>query len=62
MRLPEQNKRKDNEVTTVVRVDLCAISDTNKLDERGNCAALDLVVETLCFGNLQEKVKLKFEL
>ena len=61
VRLPEQNKRKDNEVTTVVKVDLCAIGDTNKLDERGGCGLLDLVVEILSFGNLQRESKLQFE-
>ena len=45
VRLPVQNRRNDNEVTTVVQPDLCVICDPAKLDERGCCGAPDLVVE-----------------
>lgn len=62
VRLPVQNRKKDNEITTVVQPDLCVICDPSKLDERGCCGAPDLVVEILSPGNSQKEVRLKFEL
>lgn len=62
VRLPVHNRKKDNEVTTVVQPDICVICDETKLDDRGCCGAPDLVVEILSPGNSQKEVRLKFEI
>jgi Uma2 family endonuclease len=62
VRLPVKNKKKDNEITTVVQADLCIVCDETKIDERGCCGAPDLVIEILSPGNSQKEVRLKFEL
>ena len=62
VRLPVKNRKKDNEVTTVVQPDICIICDESKIDTRGCCGAPDLVVEILSPGNSHKEVKLKFEL
>ncbi len=62
VRLPVQNRKKDNEVTTVVQPDICVICDETKLDDRGCCGAPDLVVEILSPGNSQKEVRLKFDI
>ena len=55
VRLPVQNRKRDDEVTTVVQPDLCVICDPEKLDARGCCGAPDLVVEILSPGNSKQK-------
>ena len=62
VRLPVKNKKKDDEVTTVVQPDLCVICDETKLDSRGCCGAPDLVVEILSPGNSKKEIRLKHEL
>lgn len=62
VRLPIKNRKKDNEVTTVVQPDICIVCDESKIDTRGCCGAPDLVVEILSPGNSHKEVKLKFEL
>lgn len=62
VRLPVKNRKKDNEVTTVVQPDICVICDETKLDDRGCCGAPDLVVEILSPGNSDKEVRLKHEL
>jgi Uma2 family endonuclease len=62
VRLPVHNRKKDNEVTTVVQPDICVICDETKLDDRGCCGAPDLVVEILSPGNSQKEVRLKFDI
>ena len=62
VRLPVHNKKKDNEVTTVVQPDICVICDETKLDDRGCCGAPDLVIEILSPGNSQKEVRLKYEI
>ncbi|MFT4153795.1 Uma2 family endonuclease [Parafilimonas sp.] len=62
VRLPVKNRKKDNEITTVVQPDLGIVCDLSKIDERGCCGAPDLVVEILSPGNSQKEVQLKFEL
>lgn len=62
VRLPVKNKKKDNEVTTVVQPDICIVCDESKIDTRGCCGAPDLVVEILSPGNSHKEIKLKFEL
>lgn len=62
VRLPVQNKEKDDEITTVVQPDICVICDETKLDERGCCGAPDLVIEILSPGNSKKEVRLKFDI
>ena len=62
VRLPVKNKKKDDEVTTVVQPDICVICDETKLDTRGCCGAPDLVVEILSPGNSKKEIRLKHEL
>jgi Uma2 family endonuclease len=62
VRLPVKNKKKDNEITTVIQPDLCIVCDETKIDERGCCGAPDLVIEILSPGNSQKEVCLKFQL
>jgi len=62
VRLPVKNKKKDNEITTVVQTDICVICDENKIDSRGCLGSPDLVIEILSPGNTEKEVKLKFEL
>ena len=62
IRLPVKNRKRDNEITTVVQPDLCIVCDPEKIDERGICGAPDLVIEILSPGNSSKEVRLKFEL
>ena len=62
VRLPVRNKKKDDEITTVVQPDLCIVCDETKIDERGCCGAPDLVIEILSPGTSQKEVRLKFQL
>lgn len=62
VRLPVKNRKKDNEINTVVQPDICVICDETKIDSRGCCGAPDLVVEILSPGNSHKEIKLKFEL
>jgi Uma2 family endonuclease len=62
VRLPVKNKKKDNEITTVVQPDICVICDEGKIDGRGCLGAPDLIIEILSPGNTEKEVKLKFEL
>lgn len=62
IRLPVKDKKKDNEINTVVQPDISIICDELKIDARGCCGAPDLVIEILSPGNSHKEVKLKFEL
>lgn len=62
VRLPVKNKKKDDEVITVVQPDICIICDESKIDTRGCCGAPDLVVEILSPGNSKKEIRLKHEL
>lgn len=62
VRLPVRNRRRDDEISTVVQPDICVVCDETKLDERGCCGAPDLVVEILSPGNSKKEVRLKYEL
>lgn len=62
VRLPARNRKKDNEITTVVQPDICIVCDESKIDAKGCCGAPDLVIEILSPGNSHKEVKLKFEL
>jgi Uma2 family endonuclease len=62
VRLPVKNRKKDDEVTTVVQPDLCIVCDESKIDSRGCCGSPDLVVEILSPGNSKKEIRLKHEL
>jgi Uma2 family endonuclease len=62
VRLPVKNRKKDDEVTTVVQPDLCVICDETKIDVRGCCGAPDLIIEILSSGNTKKEIRLKHEL
>jgi Uma2 family endonuclease len=62
VRLPVQNRKKDNEITTVVQPDLCVVCDNSKIDEKGCCGAPDIVVEILSPGNTKKDLQQKFDL
>ena len=58
VRLPIKNRKKDNEITTVVQPDMCIVCDTSKIDARGCCGAPDLVAEVLSPGHSNKEVRL----
>lgn len=62
VRLPVKNKKKDNEITTVIQPDICVICDETKIDDRGCIGAPDLIIEILSPGNTHKEVKLKHEI
>lgn len=62
VRLPRKNRKKDNEITTVVQPDICIVCDPSKIDDRGCCGAPDLIVEILSPGNSKKEIKLKYQL
>ncbi len=62
VRLPVKNKKKDNEITTVVQPDIMVVCDESIIDSRGLCGAPDLVVEILSPGNSKKEVSNKFDL
>lgn len=62
VRLLAKNRKKDNEVTTVVQPDICVVCDESKIDTRGCCGAPDLIIEILSPGNSKKEIKLKYEL
>jgi Uma2 family endonuclease len=62
VRLPVKNKKKDEEITTVVQPDICIICDETKLDSRGCCGAPDVCIEILSPGNSRKEIRLKHEL
>ena len=61
VRLPVKNKKKDNEINTVVQPDICVVCDETKLDSRGCCGAPDIIVEILSPGNSKKDTQNKFE-
>ena len=62
VRLPVKNKKRDNEITTVVQPDICIVCDESKIDKHGCIGAPDLVIEILSPGNTKKELKIKFEL
>jgi Uma2 family endonuclease len=62
VRLPVKNKKKDNEVYTVVQPDIMIVCDKSIIDEKGICGVPDLLVEILSPGNTTKEMKIKFEL
>lgn len=61
VRLPVKNRKKDDEITTVVQPDVCIFCDPSKLDDRGACGAPDLAIETLSPSNRKDELRMKYE-
>jgi Uma2 family endonuclease len=51
VRLPVKNRKRDDQITTVVQPDVCIFCDPDAIDERGACGIPDLIVEILSPGN-----------
>jgi Uma2 family endonuclease len=62
VRLPVKNRKRDDQITTVVQPDMGVVCDMSKIDARGCCGAPDLVVEILSPGNSKKEVRIKYEL
>jgi Uma2 family endonuclease len=62
VRLPVKNKKKDEEIISVVQPDISIICDETKIDSRGCLGAPDLVIEILAPGNNKKDLKVKHEL
>jgi Uma2 family endonuclease len=61
VRLPVKNRKRDDQITTVVQPDVSVFCDPAKIDERGACGTPDLVVEILSPSNSQYDVRDKFD-
>ncbi len=61
VRLPVKNRKKDNEITTVVQPDVCIFCNPALLDDRGACGAPDLAIETLSPSNRKDELRMKYE-
>jgi len=61
VRLPVKDRKRDDQITTVVQPDVCVFCDPAKIDERGACGVPDLVVEVLSPSNSQYDVRDKFD-
>ncbi|MBL7870553.1 MAG: Uma2 family endonuclease [Cyclobacteriaceae bacterium] len=62
VRLPfSSNKKKDNEIITVVQPDLCVICDPTKIDERGCLGAPDWIIEILSRYTSAKDLREKFK-
>ena len=62
VRLPVINNSKDNEITTVVQPDICAVSNGSIIDGRGCCGVPDFVIEILSPGSTSHDIQAKFDL
>jgi Uma2 family endonuclease len=61
VRLPIKNRKRDDQVTTVVQPDICIFCDPGAIDERGACGIPDLVVEILSPGNPRHDLLEKYD-
>jgi Uma2 family endonuclease len=61
VRLPVKNRKRDDQITTVVQPDVTVFCDPAKIDERGACGIPDLLVEVLSPGNSQYDLRDKFD-
>ncbi len=61
VRLPVKNRKRDDQITTVVQPDLAIFCDPAKVEERGACGAPDLVVEILSPSNSRYDLKDKYD-
>ncbi|MBC8085069.1 MAG: Uma2 family endonuclease [Hymenobacter sp.] len=62
VRLTKTTPNDDQQITTVVQPDICAVCDLAKLDEQGCVGAPDWIIEILSPGNTVHDSKTKFDL
>jgi Uma2 family endonuclease len=61
VRLPVKNRKRDDQITTVVQPDICIFCDPSAIDERGACGIPDLAVEILSPGNPRHDLLEKYD-
>jgi Uma2 family endonuclease len=61
VRLPVKDRKRDDQITTVVQPDLCIFCNPDAIDERGACGIPDLVVEILSPGNPRHDLLEKYD-
>ena len=61
VRLPVKNRKRDDQITTVVQPDICIFCDPSMIDERGACGAPDLAAEILSPTNSRYDLKDKYD-
>jgi Uma2 family endonuclease len=62
IRLPVRNRKRDDEVTTVVQPDLSVFCDPLKVEDRAAIGAPDLIVEVLSPGNNRYDLHDKYDI
>ena len=62
VRLPIKNRKRDDQINTVVQPDICIFCDPTKIDERGACGIPDLIVEILSPGNPRHDLLDKYDI
>lgn len=60
VRLPIEDKKSNQDITTVLQPDVCVVCDLSKVDEGGCLGAPDLVFEVLSPGNSTREMAQKF--
>ena len=60
VRLPVKNRKRDDQITTVVQPDVSVFCDPVKVDTRGACGAPDLLIEILSPGNTRHDRQRKY--
>ncbi len=61
VRLPVKNRKRDDQITTVVQPDICIFCDPAAIDERGACGIPDLAVEILSRSNPKHDLLEKYD-
>jgi Uma2 family endonuclease len=61
VRLPIKNRKRDDQITTVVQPDVCIFCDPGAIDERGACGIPDLAVEILSPSNPKHDLLEKYD-
>ena len=61
VRLPIKNRKRDDQITTVVQPDICIFCDPDAIDERGACGIPDLAVEILYPSNPGHDLEEKYD-
>jgi Uma2 family endonuclease len=61
VRLPIKNRKRDDQITTVVQPDICIFCDPAAVDDRGACGIPDLAVEILSPNNPEHDLLEKYD-